>query len=54
MNYQRIFGSLFGELFVLVLYVAMIKFSFNFNWYQGFTLGYLYWLLRNACLNSDK
>ena len=51
---MELFGKLFVQLLVLGIYVLLIKFAFDFNWFQGFVLGYLYWLLRDACLNPNK
>ena len=47
-------GKAIGQLCVLGICVLLIKVAFEFTWFQGFVLGYLYWLLRDACLNSNK
>lgn len=43
-----------GELIGLYVYTAILKFAFDLTWYQGFALGYLFWLLHDACKNPNK
>jgi hypothetical protein len=46
--------KLLNELLTLGVYSTLIKCAFDFTWYQGFALGYLFWILRDACKNPNK
>ena len=43
-----------GSFFGLCIYVLAIKFAFEFTWQQGIVLGWLYWLMHDACTNIKK
>ena len=43
-----------GSFFGLCIYVLAIKFAFEFNWQQGIVLGWLYWLMHDACTSIKK
>ena len=51
---KELIGKSIGSLLALVTYVLAIKYAFAFTWPQGFVLGWLYWLLYNACIDSKR
>jgi hypothetical protein len=41
-------GKTIGSLLALVLFSVLIKYAFDFTWFQGSVLGYLFWLIQDA------
>jgi hypothetical protein len=41
-------GKAIGSLLLLVLFSVLIKYAFDFTWFQGCVLGYLFWLIRGG------
>ena len=51
---KELIGKAIGGVLGLALYVVAIKYAFAFTWPQGFVLGWLYWLLHDACLHPKR
>ncbi len=51
---KELIGTVIGGVLALALYVVAIKYAFAFTWPQGFVLGWLYWLLHDACLHPRR
>jgi hypothetical protein len=41
-------GKAIGSLLAFVLFSVLIKYAFDFTWFQGCVLGYLFWLIRDG------
>ncbi len=44
----ELLGATIGSFIVLAGFSALIKYAFEFTWFQGFVLGYLFWLIQDA------
>jgi len=51
---KELIGKFIGSLLSLAIYVVAIKYAFAFTWPQGFVLGWLYWMLLDACLHPRR
>jgi threonine/homoserine/homoserine lactone efflux protein len=49
----ELLGKVIGSLLMLGLFTVLLKSAFNFTWLQGFSLGYLFWLLQDAIQNVN-
>jgi hypothetical protein len=41
-------GKVIGSLLALALFSVLIKYAFDFTWFQVCVLGYLFWLIREG------
>lgn len=46
-------GKAIGSLLALALFSVLIKYAFDFTWFQGCVLGYLFWLIQD-CIKTIK
>ena len=51
---KKLAAKAVGSFLSLCVYALAIKFAFEFTWQQGIVLGWLYWLIHDACIDIKK
>jgi hypothetical protein len=44
---EELLNKVIGSLVALAVFSALIKYAFAFTWFQGFVLGYFFWLIQD-------